>query len=123
MIEVIAQNSAQTKRPTIKMHKTKSARAKIWPFKNSFFNFCFCQSSRPIRNGCFGPPNFDRGLKTMISSYDPFHDQISLNGTLLRKTVPFYDIYENPQTTTFPFLNEFNTVETDFFSGISFTHT
>ena len=70
MIEVIAQNSAQTKRPTIKMHKTKSARAKIWPFKNSFFNFCFCQSSRPIRNGCFGPPNFDRGLKTMISSDD-----------------------------------------------------
>ena len=32
--------------------------------------FFFCPSSRPVRASHFAPPNFDRGLKTRISSDD-----------------------------------------------------
>ena len=52
-----------------KVEKWAFLYAKIRPFEKKYFHF-FRQSSRPVRAGRFAPPNFDRGLKTRISSDD-----------------------------------------------------
>ena len=43
----------------------QSSLLRIW-----FWRLFSCPSSRPVRAGRFAPPNFDRGLKTRISSDD-----------------------------------------------------
>ena len=40
------------------------------PLRKWFLRLFSCPSSRPVRAGRFPPPNFDRGLKTRISSDD-----------------------------------------------------
>ena len=40
------------------------------PLRKWFLRLFSCPSSRPVRAGRFAPPNFDRGLKTRISSDD-----------------------------------------------------
>ena len=40
------------------------------PLRKCFFHLFSCPSSRPVRAGRFAPLNFDRGLKTRISSDD-----------------------------------------------------
>ena len=40
------------------------------PLRKWFLRLFSCPSSRPVRAGHFAPPNFDRGLKTRISSDD-----------------------------------------------------
>merc|ERR1712115_619350 len=40
------------------------------PLRKCFLRLFSCPSSRPVRAGRFPPPNFDRGLKTRISSDD-----------------------------------------------------
>ena len=52
-----------------KVEKWAVLRAKMRPFEKKF-EFLFRPSSRPVRAGRFAPPNFDRGLKTGISSDD-----------------------------------------------------
>ena len=40
------------------------------PLRKCFLRLFSCPSSRPVRASRFAPPNFDRGLKTRISSDD-----------------------------------------------------
>ena len=40
------------------------------PLRKCFLRLFSCPSSQPVRAGRFAPPNFDRGLKTRISSDD-----------------------------------------------------
>ena len=59
-------NQKSKKRP--KVAKKGDFARQISPCRKCFLRLFSCPSSRPVRDSCFTPPNFDQGLKPRIIS-------------------------------------------------------
>ena len=65
-----SQKMAKTAQKLKKLLKKGDFAQQNLPLRNDFFRLFSHPSSWPVREVRFGPPNFDRGLKTRISSND-----------------------------------------------------